>query len=172
MSGEEAFMSSFSAKLNKKRHCRYVFEARLWDRKEKRFGTPINILVDTGAYNTIIHKALVPTYGKMLKQTIMTSIGGYSGETNICILDKINIGGHTLENVVALAVPFVGELQDHILLGANVTNNWGFSLSRKRNIMEVKEELSDEAMKREFPYKYCYNSKGQVMALQEMDVDL
>ena len=161
-------MSSFSAKLNKKRPCRYVFEARLWDRKEKHLGAPINILIDTGAFNTVIHKTLVPTYGKMLKQTIITSIGGYKGEANICILDKINIGEHTLENVVALAVPFVGELQDHILLGANVTNNWDFSLSRKRNIMEAKEEFSDEAVQREFPYQYCYNNKGQVMVLQEM----
>ena len=165
-------MSNFSAKLNKKRPCRYVFEARLWDRKENQLGAPINVLVDTGAFNTIIHKALVATYGIMLKQTIMTSVGGYKGEANICIIDKINIGGYTLEKVIALAVPFEGELKDHILLGANVTNNWDFSLSRKRNIMEAKEELSDEAAKREFPYKYCYNNKGQVMALQEMDGDV
>ena len=161
-------MSNFSAKLNGKRPCRYVFEAHLWDNKRSRFGAPVNVLVDTGAFNTIIHKFLVPKYGKMLKQTIMTSVGGYKGEANICILDKVSIGGHILENVVALAIPFEGELQDHILLGANVTNNWDFSLSRKRNIMEVKEELSDEAMKRAFPYQYCYNNKGQVMALQEM----
>ena len=108
----------------------------------------------------------------MLKQKMMPSVGGYKGEANICILDKINIGGHTLEKVVALAVPFAGELKDHILLGANVTNNWDFSLSRKRNIMEAKEDLSDEAVKRKFPYKYCYNNKGQVMALQEMDTGL
>jgi len=164
-------MSSFSAKLNKKRPCRYVFEARLWNKKENQLGAPINVLVDTGAFNTIIHKALVPTYGRILEQTIMTSVGGYRGEANICILDKIKIGGYFIENVVALAVSFEGELQDHILLGANVTNNWNFSLSRKRNIMEVKEELSDEAMKRKFPYQYCYNNKGQVMALQEMDYD-
>ena len=164
-------MSSFSAKLNKKRPCRYVFEARLWDRREKKLGAPINVLIDTGAFNTIIHKALVATYGKMLSQTIMTSIGGYKDEANICILDKINIGGHTLENIAALAVSFDGELQDHILLGTNVTNNWDFSVSRKRNIMEAKEELSDEAMNRKFPYQYCYNNKGQVIALQGMDGD-
>ena len=161
-------MSSFSAKLNNKRPCRYVFEARLWDIQRSQFGAPVNVLVDTGAFNTIIHKFLVPKYGKMLKQTMMTSVGGYKGEANLCILDKINIGGHVLENVVALAVPFEGELHDHILLGANVTNNWDFSLSRKQNLMEAKEALSDEAMKRAYPYKYCYNNKGQVMALQEM----
>jgi hypothetical protein len=144
-------------------------EARLWDKKRSQLSAPINVLVDTGAFNTIIHKFLVPKYGRMLKQTMMTSVGGYKGEANICILDKISIGGHILENVVALAVPFEGELQDHILLGANVTNNWELVLSRKRNIMEAKEELSDETMKRKFPYQYCYNNKGQVMALQEMD---
>jgi len=162
-------MSNFSVKLSTKRPCRYVFEARLWNNQTSKYSDNINVLVDTGAFNTIIHKALVPRHGKMLKQTLLTSVGGLRGDANICILDKIQIGDRIFENVVALAVPFEGELKDHILLGANVTNNWEFTLSRKRNMMEATEELSDEALKRKYPYQYCYNNKGKVMALQEME---
>jgi len=65
----EAFMSSFSAKLNKKDLA--VMYLR------QGFGT----------------------------EKIMRSIGGYRGEANICILDKINVGGYMLKNVVVLIVP-------------------------------------------------------------------
>ena len=170
-SGGEICMSNFSANLNPMRPCRYVFKAGLWDNRKKKYSDKINFLVDTGAFNTIIHKDLVPGHGKMLKQTMMTSVGGFKGEANICILDKIEIGGQVFEKVVALAVPFDGELKDHILLGANVTNNWELKLSRKRNVMEATEELSEEALKRKFPYQYCYNNKGKVMALQELESD-
>ena len=165
-------MSNFSAELNPKRPCRYVFKASLWDDRKKTYSDKINFLVDTGAFNTIIHIDLIHGHGKMLKQTMMTSVGGFKGEANICILDKIQIGDRTFENVVALAVPFEGELKDHILLGANVTNNWELTLSRKRNVLEATEELSAEALKRKFPYQYCYNNKGKVMALQELDSDI
>ncbi|MCL2198632.1 MAG: aspartyl protease family protein [Defluviitaleaceae bacterium] len=162
-------MSSFSVKLNPKRPYRYVFEADLWDNRKNMYSDKINVMIDTGAFNTIVHKSLVDGYGKMLNQTMLTSVGGYKGEANLCILNKINIGGHILENVVALAVPFEGELKDHILLGANVTNNWDFTLSRIRNSMQATEQLSEEAKSRKFPYQYCYNNKGKIMALQEME---
>ncbi|MCL1884371.1 MAG: aspartyl protease family protein [Defluviitaleaceae bacterium] len=162
-------MSNFSVNLDKKRPCRYVFPAKLWQPRLKAYSLKAQILLDTGSFNTIIHKALVADFGKMLKATMMTSVGGYRGEANLCILDKINIGGHILENVVALAVPFEGELKDHILLGANVTNNWEFTLSRLKNNMVVTEQFSEAALKRDFPYRYCFDNKGRIMALQEME---
>ena len=171
-SGGGVSMSNFSVKLNPKRPCRYVFEASLWNGNANQFQLPVKVLLDTGSFNTVIHKSLVGNHGKMLKQTMMTSVGGFKGEANLCILDKIKIGAHTIENVVALAIPFEGELKDHILLGANVTNNWEFTLSRKRSTMEATEEFSEEAIARKFPYRYCYNNKGRVMALQEMDFEL
>jgi hypothetical protein len=137
----------------------------------KAFSFNIQVLVDTGSFNTIIHKRLVADHGIMLKKTMMTSVGGFRGEANLCILEKINIGGHVLEKVVALAVPFEGELKDHILLGANVTNNWEFTLSRMKNRMVAAEEFSEDAWKREYPYRCCFDNKGRVMALQEMKLE-
>ena len=165
-------MSSFSVKLNPKRPCRYVFSVKLWENRLNRYGGDVKVLLDTGSFNTIIHKDLVPKYGRMLQTTMMTSVGGYRGESNLCVLEKINIGGHVLEKVVALAVPFEGELKDHILLGANVTNNWKFTVSRSENSLEAIEQFSAIVVEREYPYRYCFNNRGQVMALQEMGQEI
>ena len=44
---EVTCMSNFSAKLNPKRPCRYVFEANLWSGKDGEFKPPVKTLVDT-----------------------------------------------------------------------------------------------------------------------------
>jgi hypothetical protein len=106
----------------------------------------------------------------MLKGTMKTSIGGYCGESNVCILHRMRIGGYEIEKIVALAVPFDGELKDHILLGANVTNNWKFTLSRLENKMDVVEQFSDETRLREYPYRYCFDNRGKIIGFQEIDV--
>ena len=115
-----------------------------------------------------IHKSLIKDYGTVLEASMMTSVGGFKGMANLCILDKIDIGGLILEKVVALAVPFEGELKDHILLGTNVTNNWKFTVSRRENKLDLAEQLSEDAKLRNQPYRCCYDNKGRVMALQEM----
>ena len=71
-----------------------------------------------------------------------------------------------MEKAVVLAVPFEGELKDHILLGANITNNWKLMLSRLENKMDFSEQLSETALQRKYPYRYCYDNKGKIMALQ------
>ncbi|MCL1878778.1 MAG: hypothetical protein FWF80_07960, partial [Defluviitaleaceae bacterium] len=101
--------------------------------------------------------------------TMKVSVGGFRGDANICILHKMNIGGYDMEKVIALAVPFGGELHNHILLGANVTNNWEFTLSRLKNRLTVTEEFSEVARKREYPYRYYFNNKGQVIGFQEFE---
>ena len=169
--GGKTSMSSFSVKLDKERPCRYVFLSHLWNVKQNRFGSAVPVLLDTGSFNTIIHKALVTNHGIMLPKMMKTSVGGYKGEAHICIIYKMQLNGHVLENVVALAVPFEGELKDHILLGANVTNNWKLTLSRFENIMDVEEQFSETALQRKYPYRYCYNNKGQVIAFQALEND-
>ena len=162
-------MSSFLAKLDETRPCRYAFKSRLWNVDIGAYGSPVNVLLDTGSFNTIIHKSLAVRYGVVLEKTMKVSVGGFRGDANICILHKMNIGGYDMEKVIALAVPFGGELHNHILLGANVTNNWEFTLSRLKNRLTVIEEFSEAAQKREYPYRYCFNNKGQVIGFQEFE---
>ena len=164
-----AFMSSFWVNFDLSRPCRYVFESNLWNYRLKKFSAGIDVLLDTGSFNTVIHKDLVAKYGIMTAQTMKVSIGGFVGDADICILHKLRIGGHEMEKVVALAVSFDGELKNHILLGANVLKNWKFSISHLENRMEVTEQFSEEALARKYPYRYCFNRKGQVMAFQEFE---
>ena len=162
-------MSNFMIKLDKKRPYRYVFPARLWDSKYLRFGDPFDVLLDTGSYNTVIHQEMVVKHGRMLSMKMKTSIGGFRGDANLCILHKIKIGDLEIEKVVALAVPFTGELKDHILLGANVTNNWKFAVSRKENMMEITEQLPDNVPNKDFSYRWCFDNKGKILAFQGLD---
>ena len=161
-------MSNYLVRLNPARHCRYAFVVQLWDSRSGAFGNDVKVLLDTGSFNTIIHTNLIDRYGIMLKSSMLTSVGGFKGMANLCVINKVNIGGLILEKVVALAVPFEGELKDHILLGANVTNNWKFTVSRFENSLEIIEQFSSEALQREQPYRCCYDNRGRVMALQEM----
>jgi hypothetical protein len=160
-------MCSFWIKFDEKRRCRYVFEASLWEQKRNRFGDPFDVLLDTGSFNTAIHDELAVRYGTKTRQSMRVSVGGYSGDADIYVLHKLRVGGHVLENVVALAIPFDGELNNHILLGANVLKNWKFCVSSMENRLEVTEQFSDSALARQFPYRYCFDNKGRVMAFQE-----
>ena len=45
--------------------------------------------------------------------------------------------------------------------------NWKFSISSTENRLDVVEQFSDNAKARKFPYRYCFDNKGRVMAFQE-----
>ena len=48
-----------------------------------------------------------------------------------------------------------------------VTNNRKFTVSRFDNTIEIAEKFTATATAREFPYRCCFNNKGQIMAFQE-----
>jgi len=152
-------MYTLSIDLDKTRPCRYAFSVNLWDIKAGEFAERFDVLLDTGAYNTIINKSLVPQYANLTKGKMKVALGGFVGIADICIIKKMNLNGHIIENIAALAVPFKGELKDHILLGTNVINNWEITLSRQKHKLSAKEELAN--------YRYLYDNKGQVMSYQE-----
>ncbi|MCL1997946.1 MAG: retroviral-like aspartic protease family protein [Turicibacter sp.] len=154
-------MSKFSVDLDKTRPSRYVFLAKLWDKRLKNFGDFIPIMLDTGAFNTVISKSLVSRHATMLNGTMPIAIGGYKLVANICIIQRMNINGFTLHKIAALAVPFKGELKDHILLGANVINNWEVTLSRQKHRLSANEDVS--------AYRHIFNAKGQIMSFQELE---
>jgi hypothetical protein len=53
------------------------------------------------------------------------------------------------------------------LWDTNVTNNWKLTISCVENRLDVTEQFSDVALQREYPYRYCYDNKGRIMALSE-----
>lgn len=164
-------MSSFSIKLNKNRPWRYAFKINLWHERDKKFSNPIQAILDTGAFNTFIHREIAGKYSTIFKETRAVAIGGYKTEANLCLIDKMDIGGMVIANVLALAVDFKGELKDHILLGANIINNWDVGLSRKRNELRAVEDFPDDIPNPERPYQFYFDSKGRAVALQEMEAE-
>jgi hypothetical protein len=40
-----------------------------------------------------------------------------------------------------------------------------------KNRFEAFEQFSEESLARKYPYRYCYNNKGQTMTFQEMEHD-
>ena len=162
-------MLSFGVGLNEKRPWRYVFKVNLWDKVLGRYSENVNVMLDTGSFNTIISENLVKGHATKTNITLKTKVGGYSGDSPLYIIQKMRIGGVVLEKVAAFAVPFDGELKDHIFLGANVMNNWNFNVSRLNNRLSAVEEFSAAAVARQYPYRYAFDNKGQVIALSEME---
>ena len=76
-----------------------------------------------------------------------------------------------MENILALAVPFDGELNNHIILGANVLKNWKFTVDSVAQRLDVTEKFSRQTLARQYPYRYYFNNKGQIMALQEFETE-
>jgi hypothetical protein len=100
----------------------------------------VSTFVDTGAFNTMIDDALVDLVGYRLPLYIPISIGGYAGEAQGCILHRVILGNFAFESVFAMSFPFKDWLKDHIILGANVMNNWDFKISRSDNTMSISEK--------------------------------
>lgn len=129
--------------------------------------TPIDVpvLIDTGAFNTMVDSAIVGYFGKILTYKFGIKIGGNDGIAQGCILYDVEIGGKRMKNVFALAYPFEDWLRGHILLGLNVMNNWEYTISRAKNTMNFVEEIPPEAPNQKNPYQNYFKDKKYV-ALQ------
>ena len=118
------------------------FDVNLWENKYKKFGESVKVLLDTGSFNTAIHNELAARYGTKTNQKMKISVGSYSGDADIFVLHKLPIGECVLEKVIT--IPFDGELNNHILLGANVLKNWKFIVSSYENHLDIIEMQSCE----------------------------
>jgi len=105
-------------------------------------------------------------FGIMLPITIPISIGGSLGEAQGCILPKVTLGDFEMSRVFALAFPFKDWLAGHIILGANVLNNWDFATSRTRNTIKFVEEIPPDAPNKKNPYQN-YFTGGEYVAVQD-----
>ena len=101
------------------------------------------MLIDTGAFNTMIDSAIIADFGILLPLKIPIAIGGAAGETQACMLHRIEMGNFVMENVFAMAYPFKDWLSGHIILGLNVMNNWDFCISRADHELRFTERISE-----------------------------
>jgi hypothetical protein len=151
--------------LDDVRH-RYIAFATLFNDEVSQVMTDVRILVDTGAFNTMIDSALANKFGILLPEKMTVSIGGKIVDTQFCIIRNLAIDGHNLTRVFALACPFDNWLMGHILLGTNVLNNWEFSISRSRDVLEFSEKVPTDAPNKKHPYQN-YFKDGSYIAVQD-----
>jgi hypothetical protein len=109
---------------------------------------------------------LAKRFCTMLPITIPISIGGNLGEARGCIIHKATVGDFEMTRVFALAFPFKDWLMRHIILGANVLNNWEFILSRADNIIKLSERIPSDAPNKVHPYQN-YFTGGTYVAVQD-----
>jgi len=139
--------------------------ATISDINSSRKRTQIKTLIDTGAFNTMIDIELAKNFGTMLSIKVPISIGGSFGEAQGYILPKVALGDFEMLRVFALAFPFKDWLARHIILGANVLNNWDFITSRTDNVIRFSERIPPDAPNKEHPYQN-YFMNGAYVAVQ------
>ena len=109
---------------------------------------------------------LAKRFGTMLPIKIPISIGGNRGEARGCIIHKITLGAFEMTRVFALAYPFKDWLMRHVILGANVLNNWDFTTSRTENTVRLTEKIPPYVPNKEHPYQN-YFTEGEYVAVQD-----
>ena len=145
---------------------RYLLYMELSNPKSSRKPIEVTTLLDTGAFNSMIDLNLAERFCFMLPIYIPISIGGNLGEAQGCILHTVKLGDFEMSRVFALAFPFKDWLVRHIILGANVLNNWDFTTSRTNNTIRFTERVPPDAPNKENPYQNYFRS-GEYVAVQD-----
>ena len=145
---------------------RYISLSTLYAKNSSLSMPDIRTLLDTGAFNTMIDSSLAKRFGVMLPIIIPISIGGTLGEAQGCIIHRISLGNFEMTQTFALAFPFKDWLTGHIILGANVLNNWNFTTSRTNNTIKFVESIPNDVPNKKYPYQN-YFAKGKYVALQD-----
>jgi hypothetical protein len=156
----------YTIKLIEQIRHRYITLADIYNVDSSQVMPNVRTLVDTGAFNSMVDTIFAANYGIMLPMKIPISIGGNLGEAQGCILPKVTLGNFEMSSVFALAFPFKDWLTDHVILGANVLNNWDFAVSRTKNAIRFAEEIPPDAPNQEHPYQN-YFTGGKYVAVQD-----
>jgi hypothetical protein len=147
---------------------RYKFLADLYDIRRKEFKEVIMFL-DLGCFNTMIPKRFAVTSGRPLGFKRSYSVGGSIVETEAFLISKIMINGTVLERVVAFAADFAGELEDNILIGTNVMNNWEMVIHKKSNTFKFREDLPEDLPNKVHAYQNYFDKDGNYVCVQDTD---
>ncbi|MGL5675430.1 MAG: retroviral-like aspartic protease family protein [Cellulosilyticaceae bacterium] len=110
----------------------------LWSRRTQRFENML-ITFDTGASTTVISKDILYVLGYEFENPDKAKIITASGVEFVdsVILDKVNIGGHILENVEVYAHTFPEASFALGVLGLNVMKCFDINILFSKGIIEL-----------------------------------
>lgn len=110
----------------------------LWSRRTQRFENML-ITFDTGASTTVISKDILYVLGYEFENPDKTKIITASGVEFVdsVILDKVNIGGHILENVEVYAHTFPEASFALGVLGLNVMKCFDINILFSKGVIKL-----------------------------------
>jgi len=130
----------------------------------------VKTLLDTGAFNTMIDIVLAKRYAVLLpNMEFQITIGGNAGLAQGCIIPKLEMGNFVAERVFALAYPFSDWLMRHIIIGANVINNWELTILRAEDELRFCERIPEYVPNKEHPYQNYFKG-GEYVAILDDDL--
>ena len=145
---------------------RVKFNIEIYEIKNNIFN-PIEVMLDTGCYNSLIPLNRAKLSGTPLNMKRSIVIGASAVETEAYIINKLNIGSLEIKNVFMLAAAFKGELADTILMGLNIINNWKCVIHRKANTLEIEESFPKVIPNTANPYRNYFNNEGKYVLVQD-----
>jgi hypothetical protein len=145
---------------------RYKFVAGVYNLRTKKF-RKTTVFLDTGCYNTLIPRDLAEQSGHSLGFKAKYSLGANVVETEAFSINKIMIGDFVLERVVAFAGNYKGSLEDDIILGTNVINNWEMNISKKKHTFQFREDPPDSLPNKTNIYQNYFNKTGNYIYVQD-----
>jgi len=146
---------------------RYKFKAGLYNIQQKSFEDVVMFL-DLGCYNTMIPRHFAIGSGRSLGFKRKYHIGGSIIEAEAFSIDRIIIKNVVLERVVAFAAEFTGELENNILIGTNVMNNWEMIIHKKLHVFRFRENPPEDLPNKVYIYQNYFDNSGNYVCVQNV----
>jgi len=138
---------------------RFKFDVGVYNLRTKKF-RETTVFLDTGCYNTLIPRNIAEKSGHSLGFKVKYSLGASIIETEAFSIDKIRIGDFVIERVLAFAGNYKGSLEDDIILGTNVINNWEMLISKKEHSFQFRENPPESLPNKTNIYQNYFNKDG------------
>ena len=129
--------------------------------------TGIGFYSTKGIFRTLIPGDLAEKSGHSLGFKVNYSLGANLIETEAFSINKIMIGDFVLERVIAFAGNYKGSLEDDIILGTNVINNWEMIISKKEHTFKFRENPPDSLPNKTNIYQNYFNKEGNYIYVQD-----
>ena len=152
-----------------------VLKANLFTVQNNKYLRDIDVIVDSGCTNTLIpikyaeRKINGVTLGIKLKETMDCTVLGETTTTQAYSIPKIVINNFVINRVMVFAADFKHPLlQDSILLGLNVMNNWLYTTDRIENKLIVEERPHPSIIYKKDIYYNWISVKGNYIKIQDI----
>ena len=163
----------------RKRLDKNIVNSHIFNLAGKRCFHDVAVIIDSGCTNTLIPLKYVKKridgelVGIRLSETMETTVLGETILTQAYSLPKMIINDLEMNRVMVFAAEFSHPLlQDFILLGLNVMNNWLYTTDRINNRLLVEERPHPSIEYKSDIYYNWISGEGNYIAVQDAGHDM